>query len=367
MKKQIKIKVVDRSNRRKTNKQSTFLETNFTTFIDVIMEILRANYDVEEDSRDPDYVFCLLPVGNAKGYEYFEYRDKVLCQIILENARPDFTCFDYAIGCFHNFSYGNHYCYLPGALCSTDQPREAYSKVLTKHHEIDPDLARRAFCSFVVSNGVNAASERETIFHVLNGYKKVDSGGAFLNNVGGRVADRVSFESGHKFSIAFENAFQSMITEKLDMAFAARTVPIYWGNTDVLDVYNEGSFINCHDYPDFNAVLEEVIRLDKDPDAYLKYLATPAYRNPKSKEKWYAELEAFLINMIETPKEKAIIRTDTYWSNILQNMRYEAFKRYYDNKNRNARIRKTLGAAFRPFTQTALAKSVKRKFDERVY
>lgn len=361
--KKIKIKITDTD--KQTGLVSCFGENEYRDFLDVLMGILRRKYDVEI-SDNPDYVFSILPVGTAKGFEYYEYRDRVQCQIILENVRPDFNCFDYAIGSFHNISYADRYLYLPAALMCTDQPRNAYSRALEKHVEVGKALAKRKFCSFVVSNGDNAAIERENFFHLLSKYKKVDSGGRFLNNIGEPVKDRVEFEHLHKFSIVFENAWQSEITEKLDMAFAAQTVPIYWGNTYAKDLYNEGAFVDCNDFANFQEVVEEIIRIDNDDEAYLQMLRTPAYRNPMNEDECMYRLDKFLEDMIETPKQKAIIRTNTYWSNKLQRMRYDAFVSNYKKIRLKRSVSRIAKFMFGSFTNSKLAVKIKRYLNNKV-
>lgn len=69
------------------------------------------------------------------------------------------------------------------------------------------------------------------MFEALKKYKKVNSGGRYLNNIGRAVVDKIQFESRHKFSICFENSsYPGYTTEKIIEAFAAKTIPIYWGN-----------------------------------------------------------------------------------------------------------------------------------------
>lgn len=329
--KKIKIKFVDFAKRKNTI--SVFGETHWKGGVEIITELLRKNYKVEI-SDNPDYVFCAAnPGGPATGYDYYKYKDKILCEYLNESCRPDFTCFDYAIGGFHNITYGNRFFYAPASVLCSDVTRDAYNKALVKHLNVDDSMAKRKFCSFVVSNGnvkgKTAPVERETYYWMMNNYKTVESGGSFLNNVGGKVKDRVEFESKHKFSICFENAYQSVITEKIDMSFAAQTVPIYWGNTDIQEVYNRDAFIDCSDYDSFEDVLNEVIRLDNDDEAYLKMLKAPAFNNPKSEAYYMDKFEEFLVNIIETPYKKAINRTEVGWSGWIQNMRYDEMKRFY--------------------------------------
>ena len=98
-----------------------------------------------------------------------------------------------------------------------------------------------------------------------------------MNNVGSPVADKYAFESEYKFSIAFENASYSGYTsEKILEAFAAGTVPIYWGDPDIAKVYNSKAFINLNEGKtlvmcgDFNRSAEDFVILQDD----IKHLNT---------------------------------------------------------------------------------------------
>ena len=65
-------------------------------------------------------------------------------------------------------------------------------------------------------------------------YKHIDSGGKYKNNIGAPVADKLAFLSEGKFNIAFENSSANgYTTEKLIEAFAAGTIPLYWGDESV--------------------------------------------------------------------------------------------------------------------------------------
>ena len=70
----------------------------------------------------------------------------------------------------------------------------------------DPELIAKSksrFCNMVVSN--SKCKSRNNFYHLLNQQKKVDSGGKYLNNVGGPVHDKLDFISKYKFTLAFEN------------------------------------------------------------------------------------------------------------------------------------------------------------------
>ena len=55
------------------------------------------------------------------------------------------------------------------------------------------------------------------------------------------------------------------------------TIPVYWGNPLVHKDFNTKSFINANEYKTLDNVIERVIELDKDEDAYLAVLREPAF------------------------------------------------------------------------------------------
>ena len=73
----------------------------------------------------------------------------------------------------------------------------------------------------------------------------------------------------YKFMITFENVCSNgVITEKIYNAFKANTIPIYWGNKDICKVFDKDSFINCHDFKDFDSVIECIKKYDEDDSLY---------------------------------------------------------------------------------------------------
>jgi len=101
-----------------------------------------------------------------------------------------------------------------------------------------------------------------------------------MNNVGGRVRDKLAFLSAYKFTIAFENSsYPGYITEKILEALVAGTLPIYWGNPMAARDFNPQCFINCHDFEDFDAVIDHVSNVDRDDDLYHQYMTAPIFSN----------------------------------------------------------------------------------------
>ena len=219
-------------------------------------------------STDPDFL-----IYSVHG-ENFRHFDCTRIFFTGENVRPNFDECDYAFSFDYstderNFRLPNYHLYY-GAMDKLVEPR-------------DPEhifSGKNKFCNFIVSHA--GVPERESFYRLLSSYKHIDSPGRVFNNMtgpprgGGWFGKKVEFMRPYKFSIVFENSsFPGYTTEKLLSAMAADTVGIYWGNPLVSRDFNPAAFINCHDYPDFDAVAECVRALDRDDAAYKKMLAEP--------------------------------------------------------------------------------------------
>lgn len=131
--------------------------------------------------------------------------------------------------------------------------------------------SRDKFCSMVVSNA--NTPKRNLFFEKLSEYKKVDSGGKYKNNVGGRVINKREFISQYKFNISFENSsYPGYTTEKILEAMVCNTIPIYWGNPLIHYEFNTKSFFNYSDYDSEEDLMADIIEHDKDSDKYFKKL-----------------------------------------------------------------------------------------------
>jgi hypothetical protein len=133
---------------------------------------------------------------------------------------------------------------------------------------------KKKFCCFVVSN--KSCRQRNNFFKKLSEYKKVDSGGKYLNNIGAPVENKIEFIKDYKFIICFENiSFPGYTTEKIIEAMKADCIPIYWGNPNISKEFNTKSFINVHEYRSFDEVIERVKQIDNNNQAYLDMINQP--------------------------------------------------------------------------------------------
>ena len=252
---------------------------------------------------DADYVFF----SSYKESHWTVPDSAIKIYHTVENLAPDFNACDYAIG-FEWMEYEDRYIRIPNYMFYSHGILEK----MCHKHEVgegwDYRAEKKDFCSFVVSNPLNP--RRAEVFDALSRYKRVDSGGRFLNNIGGPVDDKLAFQSTHKFSICFENgSHNGYTTEKLMDAFAARTVPIYWGDPEVNRVFNPKSFINASDYASLDDLVEEIRQIDNDDQRYLSMIREPAMLpSAPTIDEELGRFEKWLVPIFERPIQESYRR-----------------------------------------------------------
>ncbi len=155
---------------------------------------------------------------------------------------------------------------------------------------------KKYFCAFVV--GDSKWSHRIEFCQALSKYKPVHCYGAVLNNrkippellekhPGALVLDsnRVTgfkvnsvpklnalnqaLFKDYKFVICFENSIaDDYITEKLPNVLLGGSIAIYSGAENVHQYFNTKAFVNLHDCGTYQNMIQKVIELDQDDDAY---------------------------------------------------------------------------------------------------
>lgn len=261
---------------------------------------LKLYYNVVLEDSQPDLLFY-----SFNGSQHFNYEKSIKIYFSGENDVPDFNICDYAIS-FHPIRFGDRHLRLPLFVLYT-----CFSDLDKKEKLSTEKLLQRKFCAFVVSNSKGADRKREDLFIKLNKYKKVDSGGRYLNNIGQPIADKLDFIKDYKFTIAFENSVAAgYTTEKLIEPLAVHSVPIYWGNPDVNQDFNPNSFINAANFQSLDELVQEIIRLDNDNEAYLKIATEPPYiEGQKNSADRLNDFDEFVKKIIEQDTKDAVRRT----------------------------------------------------------
>lgn len=310
--------------------------TNGLSFQDSPREILgnlMDEYVLIHDSQTPQIVVFgpygnNVPSGNFIRVGYF-----------CENFIPDMNACEYGFGVPYE-SEINHPHYRRIDWHGFDPDR----LIKTDHFAEEAMRSKTHFCNFLYGNLV---PHREAFCLALSKYKKVDCPGRSLNNMPRLETDenlgiwesKRRFISRYKFTIAFENyTYPGYHTEKILDPMLAGSIPVYVGNPDIESHFNPESFVHGRRYienhrdhstlkieqwsqPDYQdwrpgifhspadkirrkakiwgrsiklklefrggyeKLIEEIIRLDQDDQAYFEMLKKPWFHNNTSPDR----------------------------------------------------------------------------------
>ena len=260
----------------------------FPNPIDYFVSVLSLEYDLEvvvsdfighrfDTGKKPDLVICTIPGGGHLKYD---------CPRVLWPVEPRHPNYDGYTACMTWDFDDNprHYrlpaCVLYGDMNQLTQPKPAFES-----------LWNREFCAVLLGKPYpHSQTPRDEFFHRLCEYKKVHSAGRHLNNMDINIPGaitipgydaqsgphKINFLRNYKFVLAFENEqWPGYTSEKLTDAMFADSVPIYWGNSLVGRDFNTKSFVNCNEYENLDKVIERIIELDTNEDAYRSVIEQP--------------------------------------------------------------------------------------------
>lgn len=276
-------------------------------YSDYFLKVILSNFSVLVDNGDPDYVF-----HEAHHIDVINFKCLRIA-FAAENVRIDFNISDYGIG-FDHLEFKDRYLRYPLYLLYTDSIQKVEARPLNIKAFNFEKLNSRKFCNFLVSNG-SGSEFRTQFFHLLSDHKKVDSGGRYLNTIGYFVSDKLKWQEEYKFSLCFENSSTSgYLTEKLIEAYAANTVPIYWGDPDAFGYLSEGKgginpkAVILVDSANPEQSVLEIMKVDSDPELYFSYLQEPLFLDLDHSLIFKDNLERFLFNIFNQPFENSYRR-----------------------------------------------------------
>lgn len=242
--------------------------TKFKGGDNTLFEILSERYDIEI-SDNPDFL-----IFSVFGNNYQKYNCKKIFYTG-ENIRPDYTKCDYSLSFDYVDDDRNYRFPLSAMILYENGIKDKFPKVINMD-KIKSEKTK--FCNFVFSNA--SATLRNTLMSELSKYKKVDSGGRALNNIGYFVDNKLDFLNQYKFTIAFENSeHDGYTTEKIVHPKLVNSIPLYYGNPLVSKDWNTKSFISLYDFEDMYDMIEYIKEVDNDDDLYYKILQEPHFKD----------------------------------------------------------------------------------------
>jgi hypothetical protein len=234
-----------------------------------IIKMLKNRYDVIVDNVNPDFV-----IYSTYGSRFLKYHNAIKILFISENVRPNYWECDFSLSFDYSSNNGKNLRYPLYVMYG-------FIPQLLEKKCPDTILANKPnFCNMVVSN--SNCKVRNNFFKLLNKKKNVDSGGKYLNNIGGPVNDKLNFIKSYRFSLAFENSsYPGYTTEKIFEPMKVNSIPIYWGNELIGKEFNVNSFINVHSYTSLNDAANAVLELEHDKIKLSQMLMEPWFIDNK--------------------------------------------------------------------------------------
>lgn len=267
--------------------------------------INRLEYDIEE----PNIVIATEHIYRSRRlfYQFSQYyKDGKALLVFLggEAVYPDLNLFDYVIGYSKKLVDNDRISRIPPNLFFENTLDICEFKNGLSYEEAQACFLNRKFCNFLYSNPY-AHPMRDKLFYEISKYKQVEAIGKHLNNTGVQSTREeknwgllsVGLKSDYRFTIASENAyFEGYTSEKLLSTFMSHSIPIYWGNPDVAEEYNEKAFINCNKYSDFEVIVAKIKELDNNGELWAKMVSEPWQTKSQEEQmkKEIKEYEAFI-------------------------------------------------------------------------
>lgn len=122
--------------------------------------------------------------------------------------------------------------------------------------------------------------ERDNFAAKLMDHIDIDCPGRCLKNMSANVLDKLQFIKDYKFVLAIENSSTpGYSSEKITDPFIAGSVPIYRGDPNIADDFNEDSFINYHSYDTDEKFIEDIIELNSNEEKYNSMLKNSKIKN----------------------------------------------------------------------------------------
>lgn len=280
----------------------------------IYYNILSEKFDVEL-TDEPDYIIATMYKGVS---EYLKYTNCVRIFHSGEDYFPDFNLFDYAAG-YDEFklqgvtSTGmiDRYFRWPFG-CEWNLEEINNSFYIKSEEELQNILSeKRRFCNYIYAHR-SIKGKRERLLNVISEYKPVDSAGSYLNNMKNNTiipfSKKIEFIKNYKFTIAAETLqYPGMTTEKIYDAYRANSIPIYFGNPLVKDMFDEDTFIYWDGSDEgIKQMLDRIKEIDNNDKLYRDMIMKQKVNDIQVIENKKAEFSVWLEKIFEIDKDDAM-------------------------------------------------------------
>jgi len=319
--------------------RSNFHNVGNFSWINYFIEILNLKYEVVIDSENPDIVIYSNLFYIENEIDYFtkkkirgigDYSSNVKKIFISGEANPGYHSHltrgenNYVLGYEHieHDRYLRFPTYVLDAYVLHNEGglfENKFGWLTQKRDARQIFYTKKYFCS-IVQNSFN--EDRKKLCDIIEKKYWIKASGAFKNTVSpeetlntsqyhnysnpnyiGKIdglvyRDKIKFFEDCFFNIAFQYTDTDHLTqEKIIHAFAANTIPIFWGNRFIENEgFNPDSFVNCHKFQSLEDVFSYLDELINDKTKMVKMLGEPFFID--NKLPIYFD-EEYLLNFLE--------------------------------------------------------------------
>ncbi len=263
-----------------------------TTPRSIINEILKAKYTIKISDKNYNMVFD-SSYFTEDNYSDSAINDSKLIKMFYtpEAYLPDINKYNLTIG-FNHINDPKYFRLPFYYMCK-------FNKKISTNYNKTADLGqcnphKPYFACFLVSNSggdnireysaLDGCTARNKMFNKLSSYKRVESGGKHLNNIGKVITKKemTKWLSQCKFVIAYENqSYDGYITEKPFQAYFAGAIPIYYGHQTAVADINKNAIIYAGDFGNEDDLVEYIKKVDNDDELYCKIWNQNIITNPE--------------------------------------------------------------------------------------
>lgn len=247
-------------------------------------DVIRERYNIEYVEKDPDllingYFTKVSPPTDPRIIKVF-----YTSEVYTGDPKKFLDSYDLVIG--FDFIEKPNYIRIPFQYIAL---KEQIKSNYDRHMKCEPK-SKPYFACFLVSNGgewlegkFDGAAARVRMFHKLSLYKKVLSGGKYLNNIGGPAPNTQEFLSQCKFTISYENTlnYPGYVTEKPFQSWLAGSLPIYNTHPDGITDINKKSVIYAGNFQNEDEMVDYIIKVDNDDRLYCDIWNEQIINNPE--------------------------------------------------------------------------------------
>lgn len=254
------------------------------TALGIIKEALKDKYNIKVSEKNYDII--LDGVRYQEIDEALKHDKAIKISYVWEATKPHLEVYDLSIG--FDFIDDPKYLRIPLYYIYYGD------KISTNYDRGQCNPHKKYFACFLVSNAggdfhpinkapMDGCKARISMFHKLSLYKRVESGGGHLNNIGGPLSleEADKWVNQCKFMISFENqSYDGYITEKPFKAYLGGALPLYYADTSALQDINKKAVIYAGDFNSQDDMIEYIKKVDNDDELYCKIWNEKIITNP---------------------------------------------------------------------------------------